>query len=245
MKLIATLNVRNELDRYLRLTVPTLLEWVDEIRVQDDGSDDGTPEYLESLDRVFVKRNAGTRWTENEGVYISQGFAWTLEGEPTHVLAVDADELVTDGPAVRACVEANPRQLVFALRMTEIWGLDPPMVRHDGGWKPRRIGNLYRVPIRPISLGPSWRFRAQKLACPRVPEIILSHGRRGRALDTGADILHLGWAKPEERAARYARYEELDGGQFHAKRHLESIMWPDERCDLRPYPGDLRSVLDA
>jgi glycosyltransferase involved in cell wall biosynthesis len=234
MKLVAILNVKNELGRYLELTVPALLEWVDEIRAQDDGSTDGTFEYLDSLDRVFVKQNDGTSWREHEGEYVTQGFNWALEGEPTHMLAIDGDELVTDGQAVRACVEANPTRLAFTLRMVELWGVDPPVARHDGGWRPHPVGMLWRVPTK-RPLGAEWRMKSKALACPRSPSIVLGHQRTGRALDTGVDVRHLGWSNPAERVARAARYDELDGGKYHAKAHLDSILWPDERCDLRPY----------
>lgn len=241
MKLIASMNTRNELGRYLRLTVPALLEWCDEVRVQDDGSDDGTFEYLAELDRVEVVRNTGPRWVENEGELHQQLLDFTIAGRPTHVLAIDADEYVADGPAVRAALEsAPPGEIAFTLRMVELWSLRPPLVRCDGGWRPHPVGILYRVPPALLDgrAGVEWRIWGRKLAGGRVPRAVRSCQRRRRTVELDVDICHLGWANPAERERRHRRYVELDGGQYHAGSHLDSIRWPDERCDLRPYPAE-------
>lgn len=236
MKLIAAMNTRNELDRYLRTTIPALLEWVDEVRVFDDGSEDGTPEYLEAIDeRVVVRRRVGNLWASHEGELHQELLDFTIKGSPTHILTIDADEIVPQGAAVRAALEEHPDQVAFTLRMVEVWGLEPVTVRCDGGWRPHPVGILYRVPG--WFGGEDWLIAGRQLASPRVPRAIVAEVRRRKALELEHDILHLGWARPEERAARYRRYEELDGGRFHAKHHLDSILWPDGKCDLRPYDG--------
>lgn len=244
MKLIASMNTRNELGRYLKVTVPRILEVCDELRVQDDHSDDGTFEWLEAQDRVVVKRNAGARWNENEGVLHQQLFDWTLAGEPTHVLAIDADEYLDDPPALRAALEANPRATTFTLEMVELWSQDPPLARHDGGWRPHPVGILYRVPaalharlVAGERYPGQWLIWGRKMAGGRVPRHVRNLQRKGQAIDTGATIVHLGWSNPDEREARHRRYIELDGGKYHAGAHLDSIAWPDERCDLRPFDG--------
>ena len=149
MKRIAAILTHNELDRYLPVVVPDLLGWVDEIRVRDDGSTDHTAEYLETFDRVEVLRRPHT-WQEHEGRAQAELLEWTLAGEPTHVLTIDADEVVPEGEAVRAVLEADqeldPEPIAYTLRMVELWGLDPPVMRVDGGWAPHPKPVLYRVP---------------------------------------------------------------------------------------------------
>ncbi len=39
-------------------------------------------------------------------------------------------------------------------------------------------------------------------------------------------VLHFGWANTAARQARYDRYQQIDGGRFHARAHLESILAP-------------------
>lgn len=235
MKLVASMTTRNELDRYLRRVIPHLLAFCDEVRVVDDGSDDGTYEWLCEQDRVEVALNDGASWREHEGKLRQTLFEHTLEAEPEAVLAIDADELVTDGAAMRAMIEAQPQTRTFCLRMVEVWrrDRDPWLTREDGGWRAHDVGIVYRVPRNPQ--GAAWRSWPQRMAAGRVPRLMHIDQRRGNARSLGLDILHLGWSDPAEREARHRRYVELDGGQFHAGAHLDSIMWPDERCELEPY----------
>lgn len=244
MKLVAAMNVRNELHRWLPITVPHLLEWVDAIAVQDDGSTDGSAEWLEAIEGVELTRTGGNLWAEHEGNLHARLFEHALTLEPTHVLAIDADEIVPEGKRLRRLLEldeqAGTPEITYTLNMVELWGTDPPVARHDGGWRPHPVAILYRLPEGPR--GREWRIDGRKLASPRVPRAVVTELRRGRHVEQSIDVLHLGWARPEEREARHRRYVELDGGRYHAKRHLESIMWPDERCDLRPYEGPMPAL---
>jgi glycosyltransferase involved in cell wall biosynthesis len=238
MKLVASMPVRNEVTRYLPAVLDAL-DFCDEIRVLDDGSVDGTFEYLTGRHKVTVKRNDAVSWREHEGQFRRQLQNFTLEAEPTHVLAIDGDELIADGSGIRETLEAAERQTVFTLRMVELWALDPPTARHDGGWRPHEKPMIYRVPQK---MTQEWRIHGRAMACPRVPPAVRNRTRRATSLAT--DVLHLGWANPAERQERYERYAELDGGKFHAGTHLRSILLPDDECDLRPY-DDLRYALDG
>jgi glycosyltransferase involved in cell wall biosynthesis len=235
MRLVASLNVRNELGRYLKLSVPALLEFCDEVRVQDDGSDDGSFEWLSEQEGVVVKRNTGLSWSEHEGVLHQSLFDFTMEACPTHVLAIDADEFVVDGQALREKLKAA-RGRTFTLRMCEVWKTDPWMIRTDGGWRAHEVGILYKAPTPQVSRRSSWRIWGRKMAGGRVPRVIRADQRRGRATSLGIDILHLGWAREEERVARHARYAELDGGNYHASEHIASILLPDSEIELESYP---------
>lgn len=232
MTLVASMNTRNELSRYLKATVPHLLTYCDEVRVQDDGSTDGTYEWLREQEGVTVRQNGGTRWEENEGLLHQQLLDFTLEARPTFVLAIDADEIVPDGPRMRAYLDEGQR--TYTLRMVEVWRRDPWVIRLDGGWRPHPVGVLYRAPARSRR---EWQIWGRKLAGGRVPRIVRSDQRAGRARDLDVDILHLGWSDPTERLTRWERYVQLDGGRYHDSAHLNSIMWPDERCTLAEYKG--------
>lgn len=236
MKLIGSMNVRNELGRYLRQSIPALLEFCDEVRVQDDGSDDGSFEWLSEQDGVVTQRNRGATWREHEGQLHQNLLDFTLEGRPTHVLAIDADEFVVDGQGLREALKST-RGRTFTLRMCEVWKTDPWMIRTDGGWRPHEVGIVYRIrDLQQARRASSWRIWGRKMAGGRVPRIIRADQRRGRTQSLGIDILHLGWAREEERVARHARYAELDGGNYHAGSHIASILLPDGEIDLEPYP---------
>lgn len=248
IRLVASLIVKNEMGRYLRPNIKHLLDFCDEIRVLDDGSSDGGTEYLDGFNRVHVAGNEGHTFFEHEGEARNALLSWTMEAEPTHILAIDADEFVADGGLLRAELEADPTSLVWPLCMMEVWEADEKGVRYrlDGGWQPHPVPILYRVP--PVRDN-TWRIAERKLACGREPMAVRqSYRHRAGAIPT--EILHFGWANQAERQARYERYAVADGGRFHQSTHLQSILWgPDKTrlCDCPWPPGlePLKPILTA
>jgi hypothetical protein len=235
----------NELDRYLPACLDHLLGFVDAVAIVDDGSTDETVSYLAELgDRVRVLETEEA-FFQHEGRARNRLLEWTLEQEPTHVLAIDADEFVSDGAAVRAACAG--RQQVFSLAMHEVWqaDLDELRIREDGGWRSHAVPCLYAVPPARWRKTAEWQIANRALACGREPSAVRRLYRKAK--ETGSDILHFGWTDPANRAARYERYVVADGGRFHASQHLRSIMWPDRQVKLRsrPWPPALEEYRGA
>lgn len=241
MKLVASLVVRNERGRYLELCIRSLLGFCDEIRVLDDGSDDGSADLCEQLGAA-VTRSPSTSFFQHEGRIRQRLLDWTLAAGPTHVLSIDADEIVSDGAAVRRLVELQPDARVWSLAMEEVWEFDSDAlcIREDGGWRTHPVPVLWRAPTE--RLGQSWRITNRRLACGREPMAV--QRLAGGAVPTGEQLLHLGWLDPSERQRRYDRYAVADGGRFHASSHLQSILWPPNRITLRPreWPPSLEPI---
>lgn len=241
MKLVASMIVHNEVWRYLPHTIAHLRDFCDEIVVLDDASDDGTSEWLieQADEQLLVARNPTPEFFVHEGRARQRLLDNTLARKPTHVLAIDADEFISDGSAVRA--RLRDRAAAFTLLMEEVWDAsgDVLRVREDGGWRAHPIPCLYAIPRG----GPDLRIQNRALACGREPQAVQRYARRAPA--TGESILHFGWANPAERQARYDRYAVADGGRFHANAHLLSILWPPEKIMLRdrPWPTGLRERL--
>lgn len=233
MKLVASLIVRNELDRYLDVCLDSLVEYVDEVAVLvDKGSNDGTAERLEERRAsgepiAWCRDGLAPGFFEHEGRARNALLAWTLESKPTHVLAIDADEIVSDGLAVRAACFDNDGD-AWNLCMQEVWKASDNAlwIRQDGGWVEHDIAILWSVPK--DMAGPLWKLPDRALACGRVPQTITG-SRIGHSCSA---ILHFGWTKQSERDARAERYFKHDGGRFHANAHLQSILLPDDAIDL-------------
>jgi Glycosyl transferase family 2 len=249
MKLAASLIVRNELGRYLEPCIDHLLEFCDLVVVLDDRSTDGTKEWL--LARIAGGVQNLVMHSEPEVAFFShegQARQWllecTLSWEPTHVLALDADELVADGRALRRFVEQEEHRDGANLNMREVWEADSDglCIREDGGWRSHPVPALWRVPEQ---LDASWRIADRALACGREPMAVSSMIFANQNPVT--DLLHFGWANEQERQARYDRYAEHDRGRFHASQHLDSIMWGCDRVQLRPlgWPAGLAAYKDA
>lgn len=239
MKLVASMMTKNEMGRYLRPCIEHLLEFCDEVRVLDDGSTDGTREYLEATARVDVIANDGPPMFEHEGQARNRLLDWTLAGQPSHVISVDADEFVTNGAAVRRACGGDQGPGVWLLSIQEVWRADAQYLwlRHDGKWDMQSTSPLlWRAPRRAAR---HWRIPNVQMACGREPLAVRQVGRRGRRIE--ADVLHFGWTNVGERKARHQRYVEHDGGRFHNITHLNSIMWPDSRVRVqrREWPAAL------
>lgn len=244
MILVAALVVRNELGRYLQPCIDHLLEFCDKIVVLDDASDDGTTEWLlgETDKRVQTISQREPRFDVHEGRTRQALLQYTLSVGPTHVLSIDADELVADGASLRTLIGRDTTHDVWKLHMEEVWKATPDalFIREDGGWRAHGVPVLWRAPRN--AADPNWQIMDRKLACKRVPMHVTFDANWTAA---GISILHLGWANEGERRARYDRYMRIDGGRFHARRHLDSIMWPDARVRLRRREWPTGAVFDA
>ena len=246
MKLVASLIVRNELDRYLPACLDSLLGFCDDVAIVDDGSEDETLSFLAALgSRVHVLEQPETTFFRHEGQARNALLEFTLALEPSHVLAIDADEFVSDPDAVRA--SCFGRQQVFSLAMQEVWqaNLAELRIREDGGWRSHPVPCLYAVPPARWRRRGEWRIANRALACGREPTAV--RRLHGKAKATGSDLLHFGWTDPANRAARHERYRIADGGRYHQNAHLQSILWPDDRVTLRsrPWPPSLEGYREA
>lgn len=253
MKLTASLILRDELSRYLAPCIESLLTVCDEIRVLDDGSTDGWEETLRptwgddgarvKVHRHVVDARQGEPAFHLHAAARNRLLQFTLADDPGWVAAIDADEFITDGAAVRRACE-GARADVVSVEIAEVWEACDELlcVRQDGGWRAHQIGCVWRAQ----------RFAKQALALAdrghatgRVPDAV----HHVRSTPSGAALLHFGWANLAERQERYDRYAVGDGGRFHAAAHIKSIMWADRRVQLEGrdwpdgWPGDLRAAV--
>jgi glycosyltransferase involved in cell wall biosynthesis len=252
VNLIAMMVVHNEADRYLQPCLRHLLDFCDEIRILDDGSTDEWNQQAvwwdgvrEHEDRIKVRWQERSTFYEHEGNTRQALLDWTMEGHPTHILAIDADEFIGDGELLRLMMQDTGTTGVWKLTMTEVWKSDEEWlyVRQDGDWRPRPVGIAFEVPPDHYANRQTrrhWRMMDRALACGRTPIYTTMVGNRTVA-EPVTPILHFGWACEADRAARYARYVEHDGGAHHASKHLNSIMWGDDqvKTSLMRWPEGL------
>jgi glycosyltransferase involved in cell wall biosynthesis len=236
VNLVASLIVKNELGRYLKPCIAHLREFCDLIAVVDDGSTDGSAEWLleqgdEQL-HVLARDAKDGFFAGHEGHRRNELLKWTFQLRPDWVLAIDADEFIADGQKLRDYM-GTPRP-VGTVTMEEVWKVQTRelSVRADGGWRPHDIPIFYRASGR--RFGGRWVIPNRELACGREPMAVRREW--GKARKTETEILHFGWAAsdPEKRRPRYDRYVTADGGKFHRNSHLDSIMWPDADVKLLP-----------
>lgn len=247
VKLVASLIIKNEMSRYLEPCIRHLLGFCDEVVIWDNGStemydEDGRPTRDPSgqpweirLMGAFGEDGRRVLSTHDPdaagGSFVDHArqrqrlLDLTLEREPTHILAIDADEFVTDGARVRAACE-DGRYGAWGLCMMEVWNASPDglEVRQDGGWVEHDVAMLWS----PIRVPGPFEIVDRGPATGRTPSAV-RHTAEGH---TCSGVLHFGWTSRAERQARHDRYVVADGGRFHAKAHLDSILLPDDRIRL-------------
>lgn len=230
MNLVASLVVHNELDRYLEPCVEHLLEFCDHVVIVDDCSTDRTWEWLSGYpdNRLSAGLNTKREFFEHEGHTRQKLLDYTLMHNPTHILAIDADEFISDGGFLREQLENQPDEPRWDIMMEEVWNIteDGIQTREDGGWVRHWVPICWKVPD---PYPHDWQIQPTALACGRVPPQVYSY----LANLSFTSILHLGWVNKSERQRRYDRYVLHDGGNFHASAHLNSIMLPDHAIHLR------------
>ncbi len=227
-KLTVMMVVRNEAGRYLRQVLEDLSDWVDEIVVLDDASDDDTPSICASCDKVVrFERNPLPAFTSHEGKLRARLWTMVEETRPDWILAIDADELFE--PRMRHEVRDLINQAEYdavEFRLFDFWG-GLTHYRVDGEWNP--WSRFVRLLVRYVP--------GKRCTWPDVP---IHVGRwpleyRGPLLTFHSDIRvkHLGWARSEEHRAKYEFYRSREiETRGASSKHTESVIAPPQEVKL-------------
>jgi glycosyltransferase involved in cell wall biosynthesis len=235
-RILGHMVTHNELGRYLPATLDWLVDICDTVVAYDDGSTDGTVDFLRAspvhlgcrpADAPSFSRDESAlraaAWKHLERVAQPQSTDW--------VLCIDADEfLVADDPAsdlneeitdaVEEASRAGAQSISFEVAEVFDTSGPQPMVRTDGYWGEISACRLVR-----------WRdkgrFDPRREGGGSVPSSWISW----RHMATRLHLLHLGYATPEDRKARFMRYS---AGAGHNPRHITSILQPPS---LVPWTG--------
>lgn len=199
----------------------------------DDGSSDGSAEYLQGRPEVLsVLRGPRERerWDEVGNYRALVGEALRLGGG--WALSLDADERVERDFRTRAeRVIARGRLLglsAYSVSMRELWD-GPDRYRADGVWGRKAPPRLFR-------LRPDHRFDPRELHSSKVPlQAVETAGRVPRA---DLEVYHLRMIREEDRLARRERYEQLDPGARWQPREGYVYLTDPAGLELRAVPED-------
>ncbi len=203
VRLLALLPVRNHF-RYLPGYIANIAPQVDGIVALDDGSTDGSAEYLESRPEVLeVIRIPSTRpmWDEigNHRRLVSAAIRHGAEW----IVSIDADERL-EREFRRRCERVIRRgrwlgYKAYGLHLRDLWD-SPHQYRVDGIWGRKTTPRLYKALA-------DHRFDSRELHGSKAP---LQARIGGRYPTADLNIYHLGMLMPQLRMARRERYEALD-----------------------------------
>jgi len=208
VRLLGLLAARDEM-RFLPGYFANVAPHVDGILALDDGSTDGTAEYLGSHPAVLelIRRPPDRPFWDEVGNFRALHEA-ALRHFAEWILWLDADERVEMSfrdRAERVIRRGSALGLVaFAVRIRELWNT-PRTYRTDGLWGRKRQARVFRAL-------PDHVFDTRPLHATRGP-------LQGRVLGgfppADLTIYHLRMIRGEDRAARRDRYRTMDPGAVY------------------------------
>ena len=217
---------RNDKDRYLPEVLENLSKFVDSMIILDDCSDDGTWEWLVDCNVKHLYSNKLAIYRMDEPTFYSNELKirkrmWDLTKEHMNpgmfrefIIINDSDEIIPeqDHYKVKEFID-DPNSVVAISDLFNMWSEDE--YRVDGAWAPinsKRRLFAYRD-------SDEWLYE-RAFACGEVPKYVYDSSCR----QTGIRIKHLAYSKEEDRIRKHKIYMEVDGGKYHAKWHLDSII---------------------
>ena len=221
MRFLAFVVARNEENKFLNSWIEHYKGMFDGRHVYDDRSTDRTRDLLVDAGWKVTERPVDApSFLDHEGEFRQDGWdaaARALEAEPGDLIAVpDCDEFLMGE------IPATPG--VYDLPIDEIWRLDPPMVRTDGGW--RNHGPRITV------YEPGAKFRDIRCGPGSIPLTDLP------LVQSDLRMLHYGYCVPGAPQVKYARYSNPESNR-HSPGHIESIL---RRPKLEPYSRPVPDV---
>jgi len=222
MKLVAQMVGYNEADRWLREVLEHLTHVADEIVFTDDCSTDNTLKMAKEYG-CHTYKTPTQLFTSNEGQLRSM--AWSNlrnhAEDGDWILAIDCDEKLwatRRDLSLRDLMEQSKYD-VLNVKFYHMW--NDTQYRVDKAWRPGNSSRMFRYYR-------NGRFKDSRLACGSEPTYVQDLIRNRKYLsESGLVMQHLGYVRDEDKHAKYERYMAIDGGDFHAKQHIESIIDPE------------------
>lgn len=219
-KIIAQMVGRNESKKYLLQVLERLKNQVDEIVFTDDCSDDNTMEIASNYAHVY--KTPKPMFVVHEGRL--RTYAWlNLENHASDgdwIVAIDCDEMLYSSlditkTDIKQILNSSSKD-VINVRFYHMWNEN--QYRVDKFWAPNNSTRIFRF----VSGG---SFRNKALACGSEPTYAIDwQGQKNYWKESTLVMQHLGYIKDEDKIAKYVRYSQLDGGNFHSLNHINSII---------------------
>lgn len=212
----------NEIDRYLEASLFHNTGYLDTLFVYDDQSTDGSFNLAKFGADVVVRRPDDVpAFLEHEGAFRQAAWdSWVKECEPKFgdwILAFDVDEFYY-GPLLENLAGDYTGGII---QRPEMWSYTQNIHRTDGQWS--HISNIRFFPY-----AEPGRFHDRELAGGSAP----SYTEKLTKL-LPAHLLHYGYADPQDRRVKYARYIDRPG---HSRAHIRSITRPAKVEEYSPNP---------
>lgn len=218
-RIVLSMTVRNEEGRYLERVLGGIRGYVDEAVIIDDASSDRTAEICKALLKGVphrLVRNEESMFA-NESELRKKQWEETIKSDPDWILCLDADEVPEAGfwEHLREMAE-NSRYDLYGVRLYDMWNENE--YREDPYWNAHESSRVFLLRYKPGFLY-TWKETPQH--CGRFPVNLEGFSK----CDTKFRVKHYGWARPEDRKAKYDRYRRLDPEAVYGiRRQYDSIL---------------------
>lgn len=222
-KLTLMMLVKNEADRYLKQTLDSASEYVDEIVILDDNSTDDTYEICKSYPKVVrIERVQGVDFATNESAPRRQLFDMTCETNPDWIISLDADEIMENRfkREIRTLIDNPGGNYWFGIVFHHFWH-SITHYRVDKLWAPCAGPRIFRfIP------GYEYTWQQSRLHCGSLPNNIFSNFT---GKNTDYRVKHYGYAgSPERTRQKYDWYIERDpNSEMCPRSHYDSMLDTD------------------
>lgn len=223
MRIITTMVVKNEADRYLNACLVWAKTFSDVITVYDDQSTDDTVDVCIARGALAAVRPDGVpSFLEHEGRFREEGWRWMERAaEPEEgdwIFSLDADELLVD-PRGELRGILDDIQAAASFSADTIAYSIPEIFAEAGNLLYRRVDGYWGSisGARLTAWKPGAKFADRRMASGSLPV------GGPQFLSPSASLLHLGYLGALDKRAKHDRYVSLPG---HSSEHVRSILAP-------------------
>ncbi|MGN1259174.1 MAG: glycosyltransferase [Christensenellales bacterium] len=219
-KIVLSLVVHNEENRYLEKMLSHAIKYVNSVVIIDDASTDNTVNICEQILKDFPHKIIKNKKSLFATEYKLRELQWkeTMKENPGWVLSLDADEIFEDTiiDQIKYMIKDNSVD-AYRFRLYDMWNED--CYRSDKLWCAHENYGTFLIRVLPKF---HYKFKHTNQHCGRLPKNL----QKMPYVESLIRLKHFGWAKEEDRENKYKRYKKLD---------------PDGRCgNLEQY----ESILD-
>lgn len=221
-KITLAMLVRNEAGRHLERVLKQTTAYIDHAVILDDASEDNTVELCQGILQgipLTLHSNKEPLF-HNEILLRRQLWQMAVRTNPEWIVILDADELFEENAPkqLRELLSHSSQVDYLSFRLFDLW--TETQYRDDSLWQAHKWYRPFIVRNIP-NFQAQWQETPQH--CGRFPKNIIDL----RGGTSYLRIKHLGWVRPQDRLAKYYRYQKLDpNGTYGNLEQYRSILDP-------------------